>query len=152
MRHRGRPLHRRPPKLEPRPRLLIICEGRVTEPSYFHGLIHEEEIRSVEVIVDDEGGTPKRLVKGPWIVRKPLEKRLAERGIRTCCMTRYGVFSTSTITRGSSMPNNKPELIISRSRYPTLALSSGCLCISKIEELGPSPRRANRMLRPNEGL
>lgn len=63
MQHRGRPLRRRPPKLKPKPRLLIICEGRVTEPSYFRGLKSEEQVRSVEVIVDDEGGTPKTLVE-----------------------------------------------------------------------------------------
>lgn len=63
MQHQGRPLRRRSPQIEPRPRLLIICEGRVTEPSYFRGLKAEEQIRAVEVIVDSEGGTPKTLVE-----------------------------------------------------------------------------------------
>jgi hypothetical protein len=63
MSKRSRPLRRRKAQLEPRPRLLIICEGKVTEPSYFKGLIQAEQIRLIEVVVDNEGGTPKTLVE-----------------------------------------------------------------------------------------
>jgi hypothetical protein len=38
MANRSSSLRRRKPKLEPRPRLLIVCEGQATEPSYFRGL------------------------------------------------------------------------------------------------------------------
>jgi hypothetical protein len=77
MQHQGRSLRRRPPRLNPRPRLLIICEGRVTEPSYFRGLNSEEQVRSVDVIIDDEGGTPKTLVE-----RAASRMRSARRGAR----------------------------------------------------------------------
>jgi RloB-like protein len=60
---RQNPLRRRAPQLEPRPHLLIICEGKVTEPSYLRGLKEAEEIRLVDVIIDDQGGTPKTLVE-----------------------------------------------------------------------------------------
>jgi hypothetical protein len=60
--------------------LLIICEGRVTEPSYFRGLKSEEQVRAVEVIVDDEGGTPKTLVERA--ARRMKAARRAAKGAR----------------------------------------------------------------------
>ena len=76
-RHQGRPLGRRSPRLEPRPRVLIICEGKVTEPSYFQGLKSEEQVRSVDVIVDEQGGTPKTLVERA-VARMKADRRAAK--------------------------------------------------------------------------
>ena len=63
MRPRAHSLRRRAAQLESRPRVLIICEGKATEPSYLQGLKKMEQVRLVEVIVDSEGGTPKTLVE-----------------------------------------------------------------------------------------
>ena len=38
----ARSLKRRRPSREPKPRFLIVCEGKVTEPGYFNALRHEE--------------------------------------------------------------------------------------------------------------
>jgi hypothetical protein len=58
----ARELLRRKPRLDPRPRILIVCEGRATEPQYFRDFT--QEFRSVvNLVVVDEGGTPKTLVE-----------------------------------------------------------------------------------------
>lgn len=56
-----RNLKRRPPRIDPRPRVLIVCEGGVTEPSYLKGLKQREEIRLLDVEVSPEG-VPKTVV------------------------------------------------------------------------------------------
>jgi hypothetical protein len=54
-------LRRRKHFLEPRPRLLVCCEGEVTEPSYLDGL--KREVRAlVHVEVVPVGANPKTLV------------------------------------------------------------------------------------------
>ncbi len=73
----SRTLRRRKPKMEPKPRVLIVCEGKVTEPSYFRGLKLAEQVRLVEVIIDDDGGTPKTLVE-----RAVRRKKAADRAAK----------------------------------------------------------------------
>ena len=67
-------LRRRPPRREPRRRILVVCEGRVTEPRYFRALRSEYRNALVEIEIDDRGGTPKTLVE-----RAAERKREAER-------------------------------------------------------------------------
>lgn len=58
MRHRGR----RPHPMEPKPRLLIVCEGRRTEPNYFEGF--RKENRNVVISVcESPGKTPLQIVR-----------------------------------------------------------------------------------------
>lgn len=55
-------LRRRRPFTEPRPRLLVCCEGRKTEPSYFNGLKQEGHNNLLHVEVVPGGATPEVLV------------------------------------------------------------------------------------------
>lgn len=55
-------LRRRGWLVEPRPRLLVCCEGEVTEPSYLNGLKGELRIRLVHIEVVPGGSNPKTLV------------------------------------------------------------------------------------------
>lgn len=71
---RARPLSRRPALLDPRPRVLVVCEGRVTEPQYFDAFRKEEENQLVEVLIDSEGGAPKTLVERAAIRKKSSEE------------------------------------------------------------------------------
>jgi RloB-like protein len=69
----ARELQRRRPLLDPRPRILVVCEGSATEPDYFAEF--SQDLRAViSLVVDDEGGTPKTLVE-----RAVAEKQKAER-------------------------------------------------------------------------
>lgn len=70
-------LRRSPGRREPRRRLLIVCEGRLTEPSYLRALRVEFRNLLVEVEIEEGGATPKTLV-----ARAAARKREAEREAR----------------------------------------------------------------------
>lgn len=59
---RGKSLKRQKARLDTRPLILIVCEGRVTEPEYINVVRVREKINLVRIIIDREGGTPKTLV------------------------------------------------------------------------------------------
>lgn len=73
-RQREQPLRRRPASLEPRPRILVLCEGVVTEYEYFDGLRREERNRLVEIEIDYKGGAPKTLVERAAARKKDSEE------------------------------------------------------------------------------
>ncbi len=75
---RFRDLRRQPPRCEPRPRFLILCEGRRTEPAYFRDLAADLRHPLVALEIEDEGGTPKTLVE-----RAARRKRQADRAARS---------------------------------------------------------------------
>jgi hypothetical protein len=58
--------------------VLIVCEGQKTEPEYFRDTAREEEVRLVEVLIDDESGSPKTLVERA-VARKRAAAREAKR-------------------------------------------------------------------------
>jgi len=60
---RTRPLRRRAPRTEPRLRLLVLCEGKVTEPRYFQAFRHEHRNQLVHIEVMPACGVPKTLVE-----------------------------------------------------------------------------------------
>jgi hypothetical protein len=55
-------LRRRKPFREPRPRVLVCCEGKVTEPGYFNGLKREGQNHLLDIEVRPGGSNPKTLV------------------------------------------------------------------------------------------
>lgn len=57
-----RDLRRRRAFTEPRPSVLICCEGEVTEPSYLKGLKNELRIRLCRIEVVPSGSNPKTIV------------------------------------------------------------------------------------------
>jgi hypothetical protein len=73
-----RPLARRPPYREPRKRVLIFCEGTVTEPQYFDDFRRHEHNPLVDVVIDEGGVSPKTLVERAAQKKKTAEKE-AER-------------------------------------------------------------------------
>ena len=70
-------LRRRTPLREPRRRILVVCEGGVTEAGYFKNLSRVFRNSLIEVEIDDQGGVPKTLVE-----RAAARKREAEREAR----------------------------------------------------------------------
>jgi len=77
-RRRNRPLRRGAPRREPRKRLLVLCEGKVTEPGYFLAFRHEHRSQLVEVEVVPKCGVPKSLV-GLAVERKKRAEKEARR-------------------------------------------------------------------------
>jgi hypothetical protein len=78
-------LRRRTPRLEPRARVLIVCEGEATEPGYFRSLLQELRARSVSVEIKEKSGVPKTLVERAVELKKNAErdaKREEDAGLR----------------------------------------------------------------------
>jgi RloB-like protein len=73
-----RDLRRREPRREPKRRILIVCEGAVTEAGYFKALRAAFRNPLVAVEIDDEGGVPKTLVE-----RAVARKRAADRDAKS---------------------------------------------------------------------
>ena len=71
-------LRRRGSRREPKRRILVVCEGGVTEAGYFKDLRAAFRNPLVVVEIDDEGGVPKTLVE-----RAAARKRDAERDAKS---------------------------------------------------------------------
>lgn len=78
-RHHTRPLRRGAPKRQPRKRLLVLCEGEVTEPKYLNAFKHEHRSQLVEVEVIGEGVDPKSIVEHAIKRKKGAEKEAKRR-------------------------------------------------------------------------
>lgn len=63
---------RRRPYREPLPRILIVCEGTLTEPSYFGPLRHQEKI-PIDLRIEP-GGVPKTLVEKAAALKRDADK------------------------------------------------------------------------------
>lgn len=72
MARRNDGLRRRSPFREVKRRILIVCEGEVTEPNYFNDLWHQA--RSLVELRIEPGGTPKTLVERAVDLMKSAEK------------------------------------------------------------------------------
>lgn len=73
-------LKRRPPKREPRRRVLILCEGKITEPKYFTEFKREHRTHLVEVEIVPDCGVPKSLVETAIEKKKAAEKQARKEG------------------------------------------------------------------------
>lgn len=78
-RHGSRPLKRRGAGREPRTRLLVLCEGQVTEPKYLKAFKHDHRSQLVEVEVVPECGVPKTLVEAAVARKKEAEREARRR-------------------------------------------------------------------------
>ncbi len=63
VRSRKRKPGRRKPFLDPKPRILVVTEGEITEPDYIEGFTHACRNLRVTVKVADEHGVPITLVR-----------------------------------------------------------------------------------------
>lgn len=76
--HKSWPLRRRPARVDRRPKVLVVCEGKVTEPGYFKAFIQDHEIRLVEVRIVPSAGVPKTVVEFA-VQEKKEAQRMARR-------------------------------------------------------------------------
>ncbi|AGA24697.1 RloB family protein [Singulisphaera acidiphila] len=73
-RDRDRRPGRRSPFRQPKPIILIVCEGEKTEPQYFKGFADNHRNSRVEIKVATEHGVPKTLVELAKKYKKEAEK------------------------------------------------------------------------------
>jgi hypothetical protein len=72
-RHRKRKPARPEPFLEPKPRILVVCEGQVTEPQYLTGFKNAWKNPRVDIVIAPEHGVPRTLVEAAKKRKKDAE-------------------------------------------------------------------------------
>lgn len=77
---RNRPLRRTAAIKNPRVRMLVLCEGKVTEPRYLNAFKREFRSQLVDVEVVPECGVPKTLVERAVIMKKGADREARRRG------------------------------------------------------------------------
>ncbi len=68
-----RPIGRRAPSRQPKLRILIVCEGKTTEPGYLKAFQHVVRNPRVHVAVADETGVPRTVVENAIRLREEAE-------------------------------------------------------------------------------
>lgn len=79
-RNRKRTPARRRPSRDPRPLLLIVTEGKITEPEYLYGLVAAIRNPRVTIKIKPEGSDPKTLVTIARDLKKSKEKQARREG------------------------------------------------------------------------
>jgi hypothetical protein len=78
--HRVRPLERRRAFQDPLPLILVVCEGKITEPQYIEGFRASHGTTTVQVKVHSPGGDPKALVERAIELRDDASGRARREG------------------------------------------------------------------------
>lgn len=140
-RNRQRRSGRRPPFRDPKPIILIVCEGEKTEKQYFLGFDRACRNSRVKVKVAKEHGVPRTLVEIAKEYKREAEEKAAREEDLNLAMIRFGAFSTSTNTQMSLIPSKWPETMALTLPSRIRALSCGCYYISEIIlECNPIPK------------
>jgi hypothetical protein len=127
-RRRNRPLKRGAPKREPRQRLLVLCEGKITEPLYLKAFKHERRSQLVKVEVVPECGVPKSLVEQAVERKKHAEKEARRRGDPYLKYDEVCAYLTLTTIQICRRQNSKRATTNCTSRFRILVLNSGSCC------------------------
>lgn len=72
---RGRDRARQSPALKPKRRILVLCEGKTTEPGYFRAFQAAFRNRLVRVDIEGHGNDPKALVERAVLLKKEANLR-----------------------------------------------------------------------------
>ncbi len=102
-RRRGQ-LQRRGPEREPYDRVLILCEGEKTEPSYFRSLVDQFRLSTANIDVAASGSDPRSLVNRAKRLRDD-EKRRGDRYDAVYCVfdrDEHAHFDTATFEAHSA--------------------------------------------------
>lgn len=76
--HSRNRLQRRGPAREPYDRVLIVCEGEKSEPTYFRDMVNHRRLSTANVVIVGVGSDPRLLVNMAK-ERKAQERRLGDR-------------------------------------------------------------------------
>ena len=129
-RDRDRKPARRSPFLAPKPRLLIVCEGKVTEPQYFRGYANTCENPRVTLEIAPEAGVPLTVVTIARDRKKGAERKQRKRKTTISITIRYGRFLMSITIQIFLRRSKWRVTMLSSWRSLTLHLSCGCYSTS----------------------
>lgn len=138
-RNRSRRQARRTPWLEPKPRLLVVCEGEVTEPQYLRGFMAACRNPRVDLIIDRSHGVPWSLVK----VAKE-RKLAAESAARRSDDENLRYDQVWCVFDIDSHPNVPDAIQMARDNGIDLAISNPCFELWLVLHLRESPGAQHR--------
>jgi hypothetical protein len=150
-RHRERPPARREPSRRPGKRILVLCEGRNTEPQYLLGFKQWCRNPLVEVVVHPEHGVPLTLVRRAKQSRIEATQRAAhEHDDNVAYDEIWCVFDTD------EHPNLEHACAIARDDGIEVALSNPCFELWLLLHFRDSPgmqgrKDVSRLLRKQLG-
>jgi hypothetical protein len=78
--HEDRGLERRRPSRDPLPLILVVCEGKVTEPQYLEGFRIAHGASTIRVHIRSPGGEPRALVPSAADLAAEAEDRARREG------------------------------------------------------------------------
>jgi len=114
-----RPIARRGPSRQPKTRILIVCEGRVTEPLYFKAFKQQARNQRVHLTVAKETGVPLTVVQVAVKLRREAEvKAKQQRDVNHLWDEVWGVFDVD------DHPNLQQAVSLALSEGISLAISN----------------------------
>lgn len=138
-RNRQRRPGRDVPRLEPRPRILVVCEGEVTEPQYLRGFTAACRNPRVDLLIDRTHGVP-------WsLVRTAKERKLAaEKEARRTGDDNLRYDQVWCVFDIDSHPNVPDAVQMARDNAIDLAISNPCFELWLVLHLRESPGAQHR--------
>lgn len=115
-------LSRRRARLEPRSRLLVVCEGKITEPRYLNSLRIELKARLVDIDIVPGAGVPKTLVE--HAVDRKREAALKARRLKDDSYLYDEVWCVFDVDQHPNLPQAKQQATANGLR---LAISNPCV-------------------------
>ena len=79
-------LRRRPPTKKPKARIVLVCEGKNTEPDYFRALKKSLNKQSLDIIVVPAAGVPMTLAKAALDEGRKLKNSVGTDDDRVCAI------------------------------------------------------------------
>jgi hypothetical protein len=138
-RDRHRRQARRSPFREPKPIILIICEGQNTEPQYFDGFKRSCRNPRVEILIAREHGVPRTLVETAKERKKTAEAEAKRTGDEN-----LGYDSVWCVFDVDEHPHIPDARQMARDNGIELAISNPCFELWLILHFRESPGMRNR--------
>jgi hypothetical protein len=138
-RNRDRKKGRRPPFRDPKPCILVVCEGRATEPEYFKGFAKACRNPRVTVRIAPEHGVPRTIVEAARDRKDEAENRAErENDDNLAYDSVWGVFDID------DHPNVGEAKKMARDNNISLAISNPCFELWLLLHFRESPGMQHR--------
>jgi RloB-like protein len=151
-RHRQRREARGPASLSPKRRLLVACEGKVTEPTYILGFTRKTRNATVVVRIHPEHGDPRKLVEMAKSARAQARARASQQNDDFLAYDEvWCAFDRDQHERFEDACQMARDNQLERSRSPIRASSSGYSCTSarvQARSIGVTCKRCSRRFCP----
>ena len=147
-RRRGRSsssFRRRAPSRKPQASVLIVCEGEMTEPSYFGSLCRALRLTSVKVVGKECGNAPKSLVEYA-VEEQKSRKKQSQRGSG---VSYDAIWCVMDVEERGKNPSLVPALDKAQANNLGTVLSNPCFeywVLLHFEESAPPFRNCHQVL------